>query len=68
MYAEIERKRAMDTPWLANRLRHNAATVLRREYGLDVAKTVLGHRLVETTQVNAAIDRKKATETIAKVG
>ncbi len=56
------------TPWAPNRLRHNAATELRRNYGLDVAKAVLGHRIVETTQIYAEIDRKRAMETIEKVG
>jgi integrase len=55
-------------PWSPNRLRHNAATQLRREHGLDVAKAVLGHRLVETTQIYAEIDRKRAMETIERVG
>jgi integrase len=56
------------TPWSPNRLRHNAATQLRREHGLDVAKAVLGHRLVETTQVYAEIDRRRAMETMERVG
>ena len=34
--------------WSPNRLRHNAATRLRRECGIDVAHTILGHRLGST--------------------
>lgn len=60
--------RAGVKPWAPNRLRHNAATQLRRDYGLDVAKAVLGHRIVETTQIYAEIDRKRAMETMEKVG
>ena len=29
--------------WHPNQLRHNAATRLRREFGLDMARAVLGH-------------------------
>ena len=60
--------RAGVPPWSPNRLRHNAATQLRREHGLDIAKAVLGHRLVETTQIYAEIDRKRAMEVIERVG
>lgn len=61
-------ERASVPPWAPNRLRHNAATFLRREFGLDVAKAVLGHRLVETTQVYAEVDRARAMEAIERVG
>jgi site-specific recombinase XerD len=40
----------------------------RREHGLDVAKAVLGHRLVETTQVYAEIDRRRAVDATKRVG
>ena len=36
-------KRAGVPPWGANRLRHAFATLVRREYGLDAARAVLGH-------------------------
>lgn len=31
------------TPWGVNRLRHSFGTLVRRSYGLEVAKAVLGH-------------------------
>ena len=31
--------------WHPHQLRHNAATRLRREFGIDLAQTILGHRL-----------------------
>lgn len=40
--------RAGVKPWAPNRLTHNSATQLRRDYGLDAAKAVLGHRIVES--------------------
>jgi uncharacterized protein (DUF1499 family) len=40
---------------------------LRREHGRDVAMAVPGRRVVETTQVYAQIDRKRAMETTERV-
>lgn len=60
--------RASVARWSPNRLRHNAATRLRQEWGLEVAKAVLGHRLVETTQIYAEADRKRAMDAIERVG
>jgi integrase len=54
--------------WAPNRLRHNAATRLRREFGLDVAKAVLGHSSVMPTQVYAEQDMEAAAAAMAKVG
>ena len=61
-------KKAGVPHWHPNQLRHTAATKLRHEHGLDVAKAILGHRLVETTQAYAEIDDAKAAEIMARVG
>lgn len=61
-------KRAKVPAWRPNQLRHNAATQLRAEFGLDVAKAVLGHRRVETTQIYAEVDRGHAVAAIERVG
>jgi integrase len=53
--------------WSPNPLRHNRATELRR-FGLDLAKTVLGHSKVETTQIYAEKDVQAAMELVAKLG
>jgi integrase len=53
--------------WRPNRLRHNRATELRR-YGLDLAKTILGHSKVETTQIYAEKDLAAAMELVARIG
>jgi integrase len=53
--------------WSPNRLRHNRATELR-PYGLDMAKTVLGHARVESTQVYAEKDIAAAMELVARIG
>jgi integrase len=54
--------------WGPNRLRHNAATVLRREFGLDVAQVVLGHASPDTTLIYAEADRQRATEAMLRIG
>ena len=59
-----------DVPaWSPNQLRHNAATRLRREYGIDVAQTILGHRLGSSvTEVYAEANSRKARQVVAQVG
>ncbi len=55
--------------WTPHRLRHNAATFLRREYGIDLAQTILGHRLGSTiTEVYAEANVAKAIDVMGKVG
>jgi integrase len=54
--------------WHPNQLRHNTATRLRREFGLEAAKAVLGHSSVMPTQVYAEQDESKAMEAMERVG
>ena len=54
--------------WGPNRLRHNAATSLRAEFGLEVARAVLGHEKADTTQIYAERDLAKAREVMAAIG
>ncbi len=54
--------------WHPHQLRHNAATNLRREFGLDVARVILGHRSPVVTEVYAEVDHQKAVEVIGRVG
>jgi integrase len=46
--------------WHPHQLRHSAATRLRREFGLDVARAVLGHSSPIVTEVYAELDPKQA--------
>jgi len=50
--AELRRWRKAHR-WHPHQLRHNAATVLRKEYGIEVAKIILGHATLSATQVYA---------------
>jgi integrase len=54
--------------WHPNQLRHNAATRLRREFGLDAARAVLGHSSPAVTEVYAELDEAKAAEVMGRVG
>jgi integrase len=54
--------------WTTHRLRHNAATWLRKEFGLDVARVILGHRSPAVTEVYAEVDFHKAIEVMSQVG
>ncbi len=57
-----------DHRWHPHQLRHNAATRLRKEYGLDAARVILGHKSPAITEVYAEIDSAKAVEIMARVG
>jgi integrase len=65
--AELRRWRKAHR-WHPHQLRHNAATVLRKEYGIEVAKIILGHATLSATQVYAERDLEKAREIVGKIG
>jgi integrase len=65
--AELRRWRKANR-WHPHQLRHNAATVLRKEYGIEVAKIILGHATLNATQVYAERDLEKAREIVSKIG
>lgn len=54
--------------WSPNQLRHNAATALRREFGLEVAQAVLGHSKADITEIYAQLDTAKAVRAMESVG
>ena len=54
--------------WSPNRLRHSAATEIRRRFGLEGAQVVLGHSGADTTLIYAERDLKKAAAIMAEVG
>jgi len=54
--------------WHPHQLRHSAATRLRREFSLDVARAVLGHSSPVVTEVYAELDGAKAAEAMERVG
>ncbi|HKQ48049.1 MAG TPA: site-specific integrase [Phycisphaerae bacterium] len=54
--------------WHPHQLRHNAATRMRKEFGIEAARVVLGHRSAAVTEIYAEADRGKAAEIMARVG
>lgn len=61
-------KKAAVPVWHPNQLRHNAATRLRREHGIDMARIILGHSDMKTTEIYAEADRDKAMAVVGKIG
>lgn len=49
-------------------LRHNAASKLREEFGLDVAQVMLGHSSAKMTELYAHLNLTKALEVALKIG
>ncbi|HBE67302.1 MAG TPA: integrase [Planctomycetaceae bacterium] len=61
-------KRANLETWSPNQLRHNAATEIRKQFGLDAASVILGHSEVGVTQVYAEADKLKAIDVASRIG
>ena len=57
-----------DHRWHPHQLRHSAATLLRKEFGLEAARVVLGHRSAAVAEIYAEIDLNRAREIMGKVG
>ena len=55
-------------PWHPHRLRHSAATELRREFGVEMAQVTLGHKNVDITEVYAEKNLDAVARAISKVG
>lgn len=54
--------------WTPNRLRHNAATRFRKKFGLEVARLLLGHRKLSTTEIYAEPNARKAMRAALDLG
>ena len=61
-------KRTGVPSWAPNQLRHNAATRIRAEFGIEAARIILGHASAVTSEIYADIDRDKAREIMRKLG
>ena len=57
-----------DHRWSPNQLRHSAATFLRKQFGIEAARVVLGHRSALITEIYAELDQQKAADIMAEVG
>jgi integrase len=54
--------------WHPHQLRHNAATRLRREYGLEAAQVILGHKTLAVTEIYAERNVAAARKIMGEVG
>lgn len=54
--------------WHPHQLRHSYATKIRRTYGLEAARILLGHRTMAVTEVYADIDRAKVSSVVQAFG
>ena len=54
--------------WHPHQLRHNAATELRKEFGIEAARIILGHRSAAITEVYAEKDERQAIKAMIEVG
>jgi integrase len=68
MPAEDAAGRVFVPHWHPHQLRHSCATKLRKEFGLDAARTVLGHQSPAVTALYAEADMAKAAEVMGKLG
>ncbi len=54
--------------WHPHQLRHAAATRIRKQYGLEAARAVLGHKSLAITEVYAERDHARVEEIARRVG
>ena len=54
--------------WSPNQLRHAGATEIREKYGLEHAKSVLGHTDAKTTEIYAKVHDEKAILVAREIG
>ena len=54
--------------WTPNQLRHTAATMIRKNYGLEAAQIICGHETADVTQVYAERDLALGIRVIKEVG
>jgi integrase len=54
--------------WHPHQLRHSKATEIRREFGLDTARALLGQHAPQVTELYAELDLGKAVEVARQLG
>ncbi len=56
------------TRWHPHQLRHSAATEIRKRFGLEASRVVLGHDDIRATQIYAEEDRGRGIEVMRQIG
>ena len=54
--------------WHPHQLRHSAATELRKEFGIEAARIILGHHSTAVTDIYAEKDEREAIKAMMQVG
>ena len=54
--------------WHPHQLRHTFATEIRKQYGIEASRAMLGQRSLDATQIYAEIDRERSRDIAAKLG
>ena len=54
--------------WHPHQLRHTAATKIRKAYGIEIARIILGHAHVSITEIYAERDLEAAAKAMAAIG
>ncbi|PCJ52062.1 MAG: recombinase XerD [Planctomycetota bacterium] len=54
--------------WSPNQLRHSAATRIRKDYGIDAARALLGHSSSTITEVYAELDQAQVLRIMKECG
>jgi integrase len=54
--------------WHVHQIRHLAATLIRKEHGIEAARIILGHSSAFTTEIYAETDKSKAIDAIGRIG
>lgn len=57
-----------DHTWHPHQARHTAATIARREAGIEAANVLMGHKTGSMTEIYAVADRQKLDELMARIG
>lgn len=70
LYKEIQKAANLAgvTRWNAYQLRHLYASEIRKQYGLEVAQVMLGHKHADVTQIYAERDYTRAREVAKEKG
>jgi integrase len=54
--------------WHPHQLRHTAATEIRKRFGIEATRIILGHEDVRTAQIYAEEDRSRGVEIMRSIG
>ncbi|HLD34455.1 MAG TPA: tyrosine-type recombinase/integrase, partial [Patescibacteria group bacterium] len=54
--------------WHPHQIRHTAGTEIRKKFGLDATRAVLGHKKIATTEYYAQLDLEKAVDVAKAIG